>query len=228
MVFRLASPSIFVLACCAVTPAFVYPSASADSPAINADLRRRCVEVVRQVLHDAERFKKVHAAEVLLWLDYGQAVAQHFEAERASADDEVNYRIGIWRVLSQATNREIERKDWVEKIRAVAIDSDAPDRRSAIESLGKLGYKLQDEDDQVLVRAANDEDGFIAACARWIVVNSQAAGSRDRAEAQQQPTRQSSPQPPNTFPAAAATSIKHRRYCQSRVPSHPPENPSPD
>ena len=70
-------------------------------------------------------------------LDNGESgkIVELFQPEADTAP--APYRIGVWRVLARSSIGE-EQHRYVERIRAVLHDPQAPDCVSAAESLGKL------------------------------------------------------------------------------------------
>jgi hypothetical protein len=123
---------------------------------------------------------RIHAAEGLL--DNGESrekVAQLFrkEAETATA----RYRIGVWRVLARSTDGD-ERTRNIDKIRAAMNDTQAIDRISAAESLGKLNATTR-EDRSVILQWLKTADDATAAFPRWLLVLSSDVGERNEDEA---------------------------------------------
>lgn len=100
-------------------------------------------EALRQVVREESTWVKVHGAEVLLAAGDNQLVAEVFKQEEQLHGQEKNYRVGIWRVLAQACPG--ERKQWWGRIAATFLDTSAPDRLFALESLAKLGDPLPPE-----------------------------------------------------------------------------------
>jgi SSS family solute:Na+ symporter len=139
---------------------------------VTPELRQRAVTVLRETLDCEARWIKVHAAEFLLALDYPEGVGETFDQELASAGDEPEYRIGIWRVLARAAARERDRDAWIGKIRDVFVDPDAPDRLHAVETLAKLGYQASKDEAEPFEMAARGDDGRMAAFASWVLFNS--------------------------------------------------------
>jgi hypothetical protein len=127
-----------------------------------------------------ERWIKVHAAEALLSAGYPQGVASTFERELASKGAEPQYRIGIWRVLAQASRSNAQRDSWIRKIAAAFLDPDGPDRLHASETLGKLGYRARSNEIAAFDLVARTGPGPFAANARWVLVNSGGPGSEQR------------------------------------------------
>ena len=132
-----------------------------------ANLHERSLAVLREALAEGKEWVKVHAAESLLWTAHPENVRDLFLKEQETAGP--RYRIGVWRVLAQAAPDEKERQTYVGKIVAVFVDTNAPDRLHAAETLGKLGYAGRESE---VVRWAEKEYGSNQAMARWILANS--------------------------------------------------------
>ena len=137
---------------------------------VTPELRAESLRVMRDKLENEKLWAKVHAAEYLLALDCPDGVVQVFTEELDQSVDEPKYRIGIWRVLAQAAMADKQREAWINKIRDVFLDTDAPDRLHAVETLAKLGYKIPEEHEAIFDRAA--AEGPTAPYARWVQLNS--------------------------------------------------------
>jgi len=108
-------------------------------------MKSTSINDLQHILHTEERWVKVHAAEFLLWNGVlREEVYQVYLAENARYSSEPQYRIGIWRVLAQASNTESERQQWIAKIQAAYADENGPDRLHAIETLAKLKVPVLD------------------------------------------------------------------------------------
>lgn len=106
-------------------------------------LEQRAADDLKNLLYNQTEWIKVHAAEFLLWQGIAaDEVHAEFLKEEALHGDKPQYRIGIWRVLCQATKSSLEKEQWKDKIVAVFANENSPDRLHAIESLAKLGYPL--------------------------------------------------------------------------------------
>ena len=164
---------------------FVRP-ASANGPAApqTADaadrVRQKALQILRTALVAEERWIKVHAAEALLAAGYPQDVASTFERELASKGAEPQYRIGVWRVLAQATRSTGQRDSWTRKIAAAFLDANGPDRPHAAETLGKLGYRAGKNEVAAFDLVARTGPGPFAANAGWVLVNSGWPGAEMR------------------------------------------------
>ena len=148
--------AIVLAFCCAVNPD------GAISPALHA----RCLSVLREALADGKEFVKVHAAESLIWTGNAGNVREVFLNEPTTAP---RYRIGVWRVLAQTAPEPKDRHEYENKILAVLLDTNAPDRTHAAETSGKLG--VTSHAPEVLLLAGG-EAGACQAMARWVLANS--------------------------------------------------------
>ena len=138
---------------------------------MSAELRQQAVDVLRNALKQQSRWQKVHAAEYLLALDYPQDVANVFAQQLEQFSEEAEYRIGIWRVLTRSTHDD-RRSKWRQKIVAVFLDPNSPDRVHAAETLAKLGYKATEQEKAAFEKAARSENGPLASFALAVLVNS--------------------------------------------------------
>lgn len=149
--------AIILLTCFCVTQA---------EPGVSQDLHDRCLVELRDALNNGKEFVKVHAAESLLWTGNPEGVRDVFLRESQTVP---KYRIGVWRVLAQASLDKQERHVYENKIMAVLLDQEAPDRQHASETLGKLGITSRDTE---ILRLTREGTGPFQTMARWIVANS--------------------------------------------------------
>jgi len=155
-----------------VDPLGCLATESEHSQQVSDELRGQAVDVLRQTLDHESRWVKVHAAEFLLALDHPQGVAEAFAKELDESAGVPEYRIGIWRVLSRTAILEEQRSEWITKIRDVFLDEDAPDRLHAAETLGKLGYTVREQGDELFDRESRSNDSPLSTFVRWILANS--------------------------------------------------------
>jgi SSS family solute:Na+ symporter len=101
-------------------------------------LRKESVKTLQTVMQTQAEWVKVHAAEYLLWTGNPEGVLDIFLEEEKLWGDKSPYRIGIWRVLSQASANNEDKKVWNDKIKQAFIDPDGKDRLHASETLAKL------------------------------------------------------------------------------------------
>lgn len=109
-----------------------------DSP---AELHAAALAALQEVLRDQKSWIQVHAAEALLAQGEHASVRAVFE-DLDVAGTAAGYRIGVWRVLANASRTQDERTHWTQRIEQIAQDPAAPDRKQAIESLGKLAQPV--------------------------------------------------------------------------------------
>lgn len=132
------------------------------------DPRQRSVEALRRALREAKEWKKVHAAEALIWTGYPQGVKEAFTSELATAGP--GYSIGVWRVLARLEPKGTPNyKIYLDKIRRVATGPNGDERIGALETLGKLGYAGRDAE---IIEAAKGSTGLLPVVARWVLANS--------------------------------------------------------
>lgn len=74
------------------------------------ELQMESLRVLREVLHHQNEWVKVHAAEFLLWTGYPEEVKEIYLSEEKIYGEKPQYRIGIWRVLAQAADSDVEKK----------------------------------------------------------------------------------------------------------------------
>ena len=101
-------------------------------------LREKALEELRINLKTQKQWKKVHAAEYLIWLGYPQGVLQMFKEELQDFETLPAYRIGIWRVLAQVAPNPEEKGIWIDKVSKAFSDRNGKDRIHAAETLAKL------------------------------------------------------------------------------------------
>lgn len=140
--------------------------ATGQTSAVTPELHDRCLAQLHETLEQGEEFVKVHAAESLLWTGHPDTVRALFLKE---PQDVPKYRIGVWRVLAQAASDQEERRTYENKIRAVLLDPNAPDRLHAAETLGKLGVTCREPE---VLRLAKEETGPFQAMVQWVLANS--------------------------------------------------------
>lgn len=104
---------------------------------------RTALKDLQSLLHSEKEWIKVHVAEYLIWEDHlVDEVKEVFLKENEQFGGVPKYRIGIWRVLAQASSDDRERQHWVGHILKAYHDEDGEDRLHAIETLAKLKYPV--------------------------------------------------------------------------------------
>ena len=101
---------------------------SQAEPGVSQDLHERCLVELRDVLKNGKEFVKVHAAESLLWTGNPEGVREVFLGEPQTVP---KYRIGVWRVLAQASLDKQERHVYDDKLMTVLLDHEDPERQHA-------------------------------------------------------------------------------------------------
>lgn len=135
--------------------------------AVPETLSKKAIAELNTVLQNEQKFIKVHAAEFLLWLDLNQDdVKNIFLKENEEFGNEPKYRIGIWRVLAQASAGD-EKQKWTEKIMNVFIDTSAPDRIHAAETLAKLKTSPMTRYYDISKRTLADTNSILSVYTKW-------------------------------------------------------------
>lgn len=101
------------------------------------------IEALRQALQTEQGSIRLHAAEKLIAAGQGEEVRGVFERDLPGAERTPIVRIGLWRALAAAARTPGEREQYVEKISAVFLGPENPDRVHALESLCKLGVQAK-------------------------------------------------------------------------------------
>lgn len=102
-------------------------------------LKTQALEDLKRLLHSEKEWAKVHVAEFLIWEGYDSAMVYNiFLQEEKEFGLTPKYRIGIWRVLAQATVEEKSSQYWIDKIDQVYKNPENEDYLHAIETLAKL------------------------------------------------------------------------------------------
>ncbi len=170
--------SRFVMALLTVSMIGLTPTATraeAQRSTATVELRDRAVRTLRDVMGSGPYFANVHAAEMLLALDYPEGVREAFEREVNRQPEGSMQYVAACRVLARAAPRPEQREPWVGKILAVFLDGNGTARLGAAESLGKLGYYPPPEVKERFESAARSPDDVLAAFARWVMLNSGSA-----------------------------------------------------
>ena len=130
-------------------------------------MEKTYVALLRKVLHEQQEWVKVHAAEYLLWAGYPEGVREAFLKEEKRFGNKPQYRVGIWRVLYQASRDEADRQIWSGKIKAAFLDEQGPDRIHAAETLAKLHQSTLAEAPGITRRAISSSVPPLAAYTLW-------------------------------------------------------------
>ena len=168
---RWSRAGVFLAATVVLVGSFDGGLAQVVRSSVSQELHDRALAVLREAVAREESWVKVHAAESLLWTGHPQGVYDTFVRELDAAGPQ--YRIGVWRVLAQATEGEESDKHRA-KILDAFLDVDGPDRLHAAETLGKLGHAGKDEEFRRVATGHHSVEraGAFEACARWVLANS--------------------------------------------------------
>jgi len=176
----LSAIAVLLAACCGLR------SGGAESAAptgVSPDLRRDARSVLGDVFRTTDGWKRVHAAEALIALDYDvDAVRECFEQELIRSGDMPRYRIGVRRVLIRMLRGPERRRRLESEIVAAFMDADGPDRVHAAETLAKLGYRPE-KDVLAAFRTAAQREDALGVYSAWCLANAdREAGLRRLAE----------------------------------------------
>ena len=126
-------------------------------------------------MNKGKDFEKVHAAEALIWCGHPEGVKERFQEEDRIASCQIDYRIGIWRILYRVNADNLDaQQEYLKKIFAVLADPTALDRGNAAETLAKLGYVDSGQTTLVSDLARHGKSDLRVWC-RWILANSRKA-----------------------------------------------------
>lgn len=103
-----------------------------------SSLEKKALAELVSVLHNSQKFVKVHAAEYLIWTGHSEIALKEFLKEERLYSEEPKYRVVIWRVLAQAEQDPARKQLWIDKIYNAYKDMNGPDRTHATETLAKL------------------------------------------------------------------------------------------
>ncbi|MBQ4915829.1 hypothetical protein J8L85_15345 [Maribacter sp. MMG018] len=93
---------------------------------------------LQYAIENSSKWQKVHAAEYILNHNYSNNVYDIFAEEEKYNRKEPYYRIGLWRVLNQASISLEEKNKWLDSISMVYEEYTSLDRIHAAETLAKL------------------------------------------------------------------------------------------
>ncbi|MEO5997621.1 MAG: hypothetical protein ABIN89_12865 [Chitinophagaceae bacterium] len=157
---------IVILIVCLTT----YFMISCNSNAVRPDaLAEKAMNELEKVLHEQSLFIKVHAAEYLIWLGHNEEAKQVYLAEDSLHNKEMPYRIGIWRVLAQAEDKEENKTKWISRVFDVYADPNAPDRLHATETLAKLQQSPLAKYPGITAKTLSSENRNLNTYALWAI-----------------------------------------------------------
>ncbi|WP_437223027.1 HEAT repeat domain-containing protein [Planctomicrobium sp. SH661] len=140
--------------------------------------REALIQELRAGLTSQTGWKRIHVAESLIRQGDSTVVRQAFVHQIDSTEPKL--RIGIWRVLAQSSQNEVERKAMTGRIRDAFMDRNGPDRVHAAESLGKLGYVPTPKERAAFEEVISGDDPDLSAYAIWVLARSGDAADRKR------------------------------------------------
>lgn len=146
-------------------------------PVDAAPLRARAI--LREIQGQDETWVKIHAAEARIAGGEAAAVRQEFLALAAKADA-YPYRVGIWRILANTATAPADRAAAVAAVEKIFVDPASQDRSQALETLGKLGVRLQGKSlDAARQIVASGPEG-LRGIALWALCNAGEPGALDQ------------------------------------------------
>lgn len=129
--------------------------------------KTKAVQVLQTNLVTLQEWKKVHAAEFLIWSGYPEGVKEVFLEEEKLYGEKPQYRIGIWRVLAQVEKSKAQKSRWSNKILKAFLDEKGSDRIHAAETLAKLGISPLKDYPDITKRALESTQKNFSLYTRW-------------------------------------------------------------
>ncbi len=185
-------------------------NSSTTAPPVSDELRNEVIQELRLTLNNQPEWVKVHAAEYLLWLDYPEGVQEVFIKEDQKYGEKPQYRIGIWRVLAQATPEPEMKKVWIDKIINAFQNTKGTDRIHAAETLAKLRVvpsKVAPETTQDILEGDNR---ILTVCTLWGMATSDTDSLMEKRKSLLDILSSSHPQA-SSERKAAAYALRHLR-----------------
>ena len=134
---------------------------------ISQELKSEALEKLHFNLINSLEWEKVHAAEALINLNYKEDAYRIFIEEERKKRKEEFYRIGIWRVLAQASTDQEEKQQWIDSISNVFKNPNNPDVTHAAETLGKLSFSPSNFSPKLTDSILNDKHNSLWICTLW-------------------------------------------------------------
>lgn len=135
---------------------------------ISTKIQEQSLTELRTILQKNEQWVKVHAAEYLIWLNKDlPEVRKVYLAEYQQYHNEPKYRIGISRILYQASADAGEKEKWLGKVLAVFGDTTSPDRIHAAETLAKLKTSPEKMFPAATQASLSDTSRILQTYTRW-------------------------------------------------------------
>jgi len=120
---------------------FLVGACQSTSNQKKSTMEKQKIEELKNILSAQEKWVKVHAAEFLLWEDRETDFVKNAFLDQQELYDKIaQYRIGIWRVLYQASGTQQEKQLYLDKI--ISAFQDGSDKLHALETLAKLNYPV--------------------------------------------------------------------------------------
>ncbi|MCC9605536.1 hypothetical protein LOC68_22455 [Blastopirellula sp. JC732] len=130
-----------------IAPLLLLASLRAAEPPL--PLEAQSEAILAESLAATGEWSSVHAAEYLIRLNEAPKALAAFQPQAQCKIPQ--YRIGVWRVLAQAETSPQRRQAFVEQIRSVLLNTNAPDRLHALESLAKLNAPITTPEERRIV-----------------------------------------------------------------------------
>ena len=134
---------------------------------ISQELKSEALEKLHFSLINSLEWGKVHAAEALINLNYKEDAYRIFIEEERKKRKQEFYRIGIWRVLAQASIKQEEKQQWIDSILNVYKNPNNPDVTHAAETLGKLSFSPLNFSPKLIDSILNDKHNSLWICTLW-------------------------------------------------------------
>ena len=128
-------------------------------------IEQKCEQLLIESLSSKGEWTSVHAAEYLIRLGQPEKTLPTFRSQADTAAPP--FRIGVWRVLAQAEPTEETRTSYVERIRSVLLNKDAPDRLHALETLAKLAVPIASDQELKVVKQMSAPEDPSCSFALW-------------------------------------------------------------
>jgi len=135
----------------------VPPTATQDQAALSsahAALKARARGVLVRALAEETGWIQVHAADALIAVGEGATAREVFSRGMPANESSVS-RVGVWRTMAGTSASPEENQRWRTKIEAAFLTPGGADSPQAVETLGKLGYKLTGPAREAAIRLAD-------------------------------------------------------------------------
>lgn len=130
------------------------------------ELKKEAVDTLRSILQHQQTWIKAHAAEFLIWTGHPEGVKEVYTKELAQFEDVSEYRIGIWRVLTQLSLGS-EQNDYKNRILHAFLDTTGKDRIHAAETMGKLKFSPYTFDSTITMAALISNNLALQGYTNW-------------------------------------------------------------